>query len=234
MAEGDKIYIADKQTLDDVNSKVGQTGNTGGSASAGTIFGKLNAIISSIASFVANWTAARAAKVDNLDAKVSTRESETDAATRYNQLNTNTGVNNTASATGTLSQKLSHIINLFSSNKQKHLASKTVSVAVSTTGTHTLLNITGAGEFYMAFVNYMGDNYAEITFEIDGVSQMFRTYTNSSGYFAQRSENISQLLGVSSSLGSWMPIHFSKSLKVTVNVSNAAERAFAAKYAIYE
>ena len=86
----------------------------------------------------------------------------------------------------------------------------------------------------MAVVNYMGDNYAEITFEIDGVSQMFRTYTNSSGYFAQRSENISQLLGVSSSLGSWMPIHFSKSLKVTVNVSNAAERAFAAKYAIYE
>ena len=277
MAAGDKIYIADKETLDSIHSKVGSSGDTGATSTTGSLFAKINSLTTRIASFVATWTDARAAKVDNLDAKVSsreseadavvrysnlntntginntasatgtlsqklshiintvaTRESDADAVTRYSNLNTNTGINNTASATGTLSQKLSHIISLFSTNKQKHLASKTVSVNVSTTGAHTLLNITGAGEFYMAFVNYMGDNYAEITFEIDGVSQMFRTYTNSSGYFAQRSENISQLLGVSSSLGAWMPIHFNKSFKVTVNVSNAAERAFAAKYAVYE
>ena len=231
MAAGDKVFIADKQTLDDVYAKVGATNNTGGSASAGTIFGKLNAIITSLSSLVSSWTASRAS---NLDASVSSRQSEANAVSRYNALNTNTGVNNTASATGTLSQKLSHIINLFSTQKQKYLSSKTVSVTVNTTGTHTLLNITGAGEFYMAFVNYMGDNYAEITFEIDGVSQMFRTYTNASGYFAQRSESISQLLGVSSGLGSWMPICFNKSFKVTVKVSHEAERSFAAKYAIYE
>ena len=281
MAEGDKTFIADKQTLDDVNSKVGQTSNTGGTASAGTIFGKLNSIISSIASFVANWTSARAAKVDNLDAKVSSRESESDAVirysnlntntgvnntasatgtlsqklshiintvatresdadavTRYSNLNTNTGVNNTASATGTLSQKLSHIINLFSTNKQKHLASKTVSVNVSTTGTHTLLNIIGPGQFFVAYVNYMGDNYAPITFEIDGVPYTYRDYANSSYYIAQTIRFPSKVLDFFSSYTDsaqlMIPIYFTQSFKVTVNVTNAASRAFAAQYAIYE
>ena len=279
MATGDKVYIADKQTLDDVNSKVGQTGNAGGTASAGTIFGKLNAIISNIAAHMAAWTTARAAKVDNLDTTVSsrqseqnaydrynilnqntgvnntasatgtlsqklshtintvnTRQSESDAASRYNQLNTNTGVNNTASATGTLSQKLSHIINLFSSNKQKHLASKTVSVNVSTTGAHTLLNVTGAGQFFMAYVNYMGDNYAPITFEIDGVSYLFREYSGSSYYFAQTLQFPAKVLEIFASYADkeMIPIHFNKSLKITVDVSNAASRSFAAKYAIYE
>ena len=281
MAEGDKLFIADKQTLDDVNSKVGQTGNNGGTASAGTIFGKLNAIISSIASHVANWTAARAAKVDNLDAKVSTRQSEADAVvrysnlntntgvnntasatgtlsqklshiintvatresdadavTRYSNLNTNTGINNTASATGTLSQKLSHIINLFSTNKQKVLVSKTVSVNVSTTGAHTLLNIEGAGQFYVAYVNYMGDNYAPITFEIDGVSYSYRDYSGSSYYIAQTFRFPSKILDFFNSFTDnaplMIPIYFKQSFKVTVNVSNAASRAFAAQYALYE
>ena len=153
MAEGDKIFIADKTTLDEVNSKVGQTGNTGGSASAGTLFGKLNAIISSIESHVANWTAARAAKVDNLDATVSSRQSEANALSRYNQLNTNSAVNNTASATGTLSQKLSHIINLFASNTAKNKSTKLQTVSVPRNTTATVLNLSGAGElicFYYA------------------------------------------------------------------------------------
>lgn len=143
MAAGDKIYIADKQTLDDVNSKVGQTGNTGGTASAGTIFGKLNAIISSIASFVANWTAARAAKVDNLDAKVSSMESETDAVIRYSNLNTNTGVNNTASATGTLSQKLSHIINTVATRESDADAVTRYSNLNTNTGINNTASATG-------------------------------------------------------------------------------------------
>lgn len=281
MADGDRIYIADKETLDSLNSKVGTTNNTGGSATAGTIFGKLNAIISSIASHVAAWTAARATKVDNLDTTVSSRQSEANALSRYNQLNTNTGVNNTASATGTLSQKLSHIINtvssvpsdaiasdrynvlnyntatnntasatgtlsqklshiinLFSTNKQKHLVSKTVSVNVSTTGTHTLLNITGPGQFFVANVNYMGDNYAPITFEIDGVSYSYRDYSGSSYYIAQTLRFPSKILDFFTSYTDnaplMIPIYFKQSFKVTVNVSNAASRAFAAQYALYE
>ena len=281
MATGDKIYIADKETLDTINNRIGSTTNADGTATTGSVFGKLNAIISSIASFVANWTSARAAKVDNLDAKVSTRQSEqnaydrynilnnntgvnntasatgtlsqklshtintvntrqseADAASRYNTLNSNTSVNNTASATGTLSQKLSHIINLFSSNKQKVLVSKTVSVNVSTTGAHTLLNIEGAGQFYVAYVNYMGDNYAPITFEIDGVSYSYRDYSGSSYYIAQTFRFPSKILDFFNSFTDnaplMIPIYFKQSFKVTVNVSNAASRAFAAQYALYE
>ena len=143
MATGDKIFIADKQTLDDVNSKLGSTGNTGGSASAGTIMGKLNAIISSITTFVGTWTAARAAKVDNLDAKVSTRQSETDAATRYDQLNTNTGVNNTASATGTLSQKLSHTINTVNSRQSESDAASRYNQLNANTAVNNTASATG-------------------------------------------------------------------------------------------
>lgn len=41
------IQIADKPTLDSVSTKVGNTNDTGGSATAGTIMGKLNKLISS-------------------------------------------------------------------------------------------------------------------------------------------------------------------------------------------
>ena len=150
MAVGDKLYIADKPTLDEVNSKVGQTSNTGGTASAGTLFGKLNAIISSIATHVANWTAARAA---NLDAAVSSRQSEANALDRYNSISTNTGPNHTASATGTLSQKLSHIINLFATNTAKQRSTRLQTVAIPRNTTTTVLNLSGPGElicFYYA------------------------------------------------------------------------------------
>ena len=40
------IQIADKPTLDSVSTKVGNTNDTGGSSTAGTIMGKLNKLIS--------------------------------------------------------------------------------------------------------------------------------------------------------------------------------------------
>ena len=143
MAAGDKIYIADKQTLDDVNSKVGATGNTGGTASAGTIFGKLNAIISNIAAHVAAWTAARAAKVDNLDAKVSSLQSEQNAYDRYNILHNNTGVNNAASATGTLSQKLSHTINTVNTRQSEADAASRYNTLNGNTAINNMASATG-------------------------------------------------------------------------------------------
>lgn len=284
MAAGDKIYIADKQTLDDVNSKVGQTGNTGGTASAGTIFGKLNAIISSIASFVANWTAARAAKVDNLDAKVSTRQSEqnaydrynilnnntgvnntasatgtlsqklshiiaevsakendADATNRYYQLNTNTGVNNTASATGTLSQKLSHIINLFSTNKQKVLVSKAVTINIASAGTHTLVNVTGGGQFEFASTSNMGTSSAvPLTITVDGVPYVFENLPTYA-YILQSLRNSGNIWttlsnqSVIEEVGAMVrPVHFKNSLVITVTTQNDGARSFSANYAVYE
>lgn len=244
MAAGDKIYIADKQTLDEMNTKVGSTGNTGGTASAGTLFAKLNAIISSIASHVANWTAARAAKVDNLDATISSRQSEANALSRYNTLNTNTEVNNTASATGTLSQKLSHIINLFSTMKQKVLVSKTVSVNIATAGTHTLLNVTGGGQFEFAYTD-MGDAANPINFEIDGskyvLDYLVQSNTRALSYIAQ------SLMAPGSPLhqaethitakdfgGTMRPFYFKNSLKITVTTNDTTPHYFGANYAVYE
>lgn len=287
MAAGDKIYIADKQTLDDVNSKVGSTGNTGGTASAGTIFGKLNAIISNIASHVANWTAARAAKVDNLDATVSsrqseanalsryntlntntgvnntasatgtlsqkishaintiaTRQSESDAASRYNTLNGNTAINNTASATGTLSQKLSHIINLFPSLAPKNLVSKAVNINIATAGTHTLVNVTGGGQFEFAYTD-MGDSANPITFEIDGnrivLNSLYQGYTRGYSYIGQSVKGAGNIL-IQGSTGTsvnedgplFRPLHFKNSLKITVTTLDATKHSFGANYAIYE
>jgi|GEM_PF-4313062 len=80
--DGDtKINIADKETLDAVKGKVdlihtnteglsgkiGQTNDSGGSEAAGSVFAKLNKIIGDIAAHVKQWTAERAAKLDQMD-----------------------------------------------------------------------------------------------------------------------------------------------------------------------
>lgn len=284
MAAGDKIYIADKETLDAINNRIGSTTDTGGTASAGSIFGKLNAIISSIASHVAAWTAARATKVDNLDTTVSSRQSEAnalsrynqlntntgvnntasatgtlsqklshaintaasrqseaDAASRYTQLNTNTGVNNTASATGTLSQKLSHIINLFSSSKQKVLVSKVVNINIATAGTHTFVNVIGAGQFEFACVTGAGASYAPLTIEIDGNPFVISVVLNKDTYIARAIDEPSVLLQTVSlfhevpEMASVMrPIYFKSSLKITAAASNQNQLTFMAHYAVYE
>lgn len=56
-------YLADKQTLDTVNEKMGDAGGS-------SIFAKLNSIIGTIADHIAIWTAAKA---ENLDTTVSSR-----------------------------------------------------------------------------------------------------------------------------------------------------------------
>lgn len=45
MASGDKFYIADKVTLDEVNNKIGNMNDTGGTTEAGTVFAKLNDVV---------------------------------------------------------------------------------------------------------------------------------------------------------------------------------------------
>lgn len=80
--DGDtKINIADKETLDAVKEKVdlihtnteglsgkiGETNDGGGSEATGSVFAKLNKIIGDIAAHVKQWTAERAAKLDQLD-----------------------------------------------------------------------------------------------------------------------------------------------------------------------
>jgi len=69
-----EIRIADKDTLDGVNDKIGASGDTANSGGA-TLFSLLKWIA---ARFVSFWTDARAALLDRLDDKVSSRASGAD------------------------------------------------------------------------------------------------------------------------------------------------------------
>ena len=92
-----EVNVADKKTqdiikttADNINANIGTASDSGGTASAGSVFAKLNKLIAEFLNHVASWTAARAAKIDTIDS--------------------NTAINNTASKTGNLSQKMSDII----------------------------------------------------------------------------------------------------------------------------
>ena len=236
MATGDKTFIADKETLDSVNSKVGATNNTGGSASAGSVFAKLNAIISSIATHVASWTAARATKVDNLDTTVSSRQSETNALTRYNQLNTNTGVNNTASATGTLSQKLSKVIadiatiNTNVTASSKRLVAKKVTANIGAGTSVTVLNVVGAGVFYGGTIS-LNSISAPTVVTIDGVAHTVAN--NSGGAFGRMISSANMFQNITTPNVA-VPVEFKSSLKIDVRAAGDSNVFFYGDYSLYE
>lgn len=124
-----KEYIADKETLDEVNQKLGVNTDA---ASGTSLFAKVNSLLNTMANHVAAWTSARAAKLDNLDNIGATSDTggSTTAGTVLAKLNalltswtsTRAGyidnirsytiTNNTASKTGVLSAKLAYIISL--------------------------------------------------------------------------------------------------------------------------
>lgn len=59
-----KEYIADKETLDEVNQKVGVNTDA---ASGTSLFAKVNSLLNTIANHAAAWTSTRAAKLDSID-----------------------------------------------------------------------------------------------------------------------------------------------------------------------
>lgn len=112
---------ANKTTAAEIKAntdKIGAAEDTGGSTTAGSIFGKLNKLISDLATHMGRWTNTRAVYIDSI--------------------NTYTATNNTASPTGTLSQKLSHVISLLGNKGAVKSAQRglgTMSVTVTRTGT---------------------------------------------------------------------------------------------------
>lgn len=111
-----RVYLADKDTLDSVNNKVG-TGEDAAASAPTTLFAGIKSLISTLADHVTNWTAARAAKIDKLDNLGTTGDTGGSAAagTVMAKLNALIGyviTNNTANKTGVLSAKLAYIISL--------------------------------------------------------------------------------------------------------------------------
>lgn len=203
MAAGDKLFLADKKTLDEVNTKVGATTDPGGTATAGSLMGKLNALISSLFNHVSNWTAARAA---NLDAAVSSRESEANAAARYNSV--------IAAVSG----------------GGKRLTAKKVVTTIPAGTTVTVLNITGGGVFYGGYVSTNQAN-ERVTITIDGTPHVVGN--NSSGAFG-RGTLLGQMFGSTSSNSGVIPAEFKNSLVVTVEASSVAAAYFYCDYSLYE
>lgn len=187
----------------DVSTRIGSTVDTGGTATAGSVMGKLNALISSLLSHVSNWTAARAA---NLDASVSSRESEANAAARYNSL--------IASVSGV----------------GKRLTAKKVVTTIPASSTVTVINVNGSGVFYGGYVGTNQAN-AHITITIDGTSHVVNN--NNSGTFGRGAIH-AQMFGITSGSTGVIPAEFKNSLVVTVVTSSVAAIPFYCDYSLYE
>lgn len=258
-----KIYLADKPTLDKVdattentNGKVGKTEDVGGSASAGTVYGKLNAVIVYLLGHVTTsltnignyakrlndlFPDARVAKIDKLDGidtnVTATKSSAYNAEQNSYQSALNTATNNAASATGTLSQKLSKVLSDIASlpasvaARQKVLVSKRTAVKIAPAGTHTLVDVTGAGVFYGGYTQ--GSDITGATVIVDGVAHGLGRPSNA--YYIVRLLSIDVGFAFQSNLGAMIPVHFKNSLKITISQgSNSMTSSYICDYALYE
>lgn len=107
-------------STNDINEKLGVPAVAG--TSVFKLLEGLGSSVSNLVSHISNWTAERAAKLDNLDAAVSSRAPSNTALSNATWTNTRAGyldnirsytiTNNTANKTGVLSQKLSYIVSL--------------------------------------------------------------------------------------------------------------------------
>ena len=97
-----------------IDSKIGTTTDTGGTSSAGGVFAKLNKLLT-------DWTTTRASRIDSIYTNTTTNNTASTTGTLSQKLSsvistlssilTNTSSSTTSSSTGTLSQKLNYIIN---------------------------------------------------------------------------------------------------------------------------
>lgn len=66
-----------KTDTEEIKTAAGSTGDSGGTASGGSVFAKLNKIISDLATHMGRWTSERAAKLDAIGSTTDTGGSET-------------------------------------------------------------------------------------------------------------------------------------------------------------
>lgn len=219
--------------VNDLHSRIGENGDDNYTGNTSTLMGKVNHMLYLMGLYAGGWANCR----DYLDTKVSSRQSESDAKSRYNTINSNTGPNHSANASGSLSQKLSYIINQLSTMGQKKLKSGQVSFVTSETGTHTILEVWGGGQFDVASTS-MGTLSEVLTFEIDG---NFMNLADGSGtavlgrckLYPQKT--LTRLSGITDREYSTLhPLYFKDHLKITVNKTSSTEGFFYAQLAVYE
>lgn len=251
--------VSNNETINEINTKIGVTTDTSGTTSSGTIFAKLNSIISSLVTISLNtrlipaistmvetlstrFTADRATKIDTTAINVS-------------QIETYTQNNNTPSATGTLSQKMSQAINDIAAVKTavsasgKYSCSKRLNYTVGTTGRLTVLNITGAGWIDMIYSPsfFQPGQTSTVYVTVDGTTytHTIQSGTGNSGQYAVFRKDTSSYPfyymesgSVSSSTMSWFrQFEFSKSFKLelqVINVPSGGNNYVQAAYGVYQ
>lgn len=211
----------------------------GGSASAGSVFGKLNAVIAYLLGYVTTaltnvgnyakrlndlFTDARVAKIDTIDA--------------------NTAANHTPSATGTISQKLSKVIADLTAivtgmnEAKKRLTSKwgSFDLTAYTNKTVAVLNVSGAGVFRGAYTNnFSNNNCSNIRVTLDGAAYNIAT-SSGSAYILGRSVTAERFpLMLTSNPAYIIPLPFKTGLKIEMTLtSSVSSSMFTANYDIYE
>lgn len=180
-----KVYLADKDTLDSVNEKVG-TGSDTESAAPTTLFAGIKYLISALANHVANWTAARAEKIDKLDNLGATGDTggSTTSGTLMAKINalltswtsTRAGyldnirsytiTNNTASKTGVLSAKPAYIINLLESSVN-YTPSSLINVNAKSSESYTTDNYSYTGKGRLVITSWESYTYS-VKITVDG------------------------------------------------------------------
>ena len=139
-----EIYIADKITLDAVNTKVGTASDTGGTTSAGTVMAKLNKNIADAASMAGIMTSTRGGYIDNINTKVNTLAANNDRK---------------GFTAADLITNKKYVLN-------------TVALPAATSS-QNILTINGSGYLYLAVASYSGDEYntnvIDFTITVDNI-----------------------------------------------------------------
>ncbi len=148
-----EIYIADKVTLDAVNTKVGTASDTGGTTSAGSLMAKMNKNIADTANLAGVMTSTRGGYIDNINNKVNTIAANNE-------------------------RKGFTAADLITNNKY---VMRTTAIPATTTMTD-ILSITGSGYLYFALASYSGDEYnnktIEMTLTVDNIVLCNKKITN--------------------------------------------------------
>lgn len=187
-----KEYIADKETLDELNQKLGVNTDA---ASGTSLFAKVNSLLNTVANHVAAWTSARAAKLDNLDNIGATSDTggSTTAGTVLAKLNalltswtsTRAGyidnirsytiTNNTASKTGVLSAKLAYIISLLENATYKYSSATKITHACLGNGE----TFSGSGKGIVYVFPVATDTSAAVTIDGNNIGTVYGGNGNS-------------------------------------------------------
>lgn len=164
--------VKNNAAVDEVNTKIGTTTDAGGNNSQGSVFAKLNKLINELNAHITRWGNDKATKIENINTAVTP--------------------NHTANAEGTLSQKLSKLIQDVAKIPTTQVSSQKVHRSYCTTyilfknTTNTILNVEGAGQLHCVFGEYLNSNYcSSITVDMDG--ELFEITVPETGKYMFRS-----------------------------------------------